>query len=265
MIDTAPDVERRYRELLLRRPGEARFRMGCSMHALARTLVRASLLAHDPQASAAAIRRGLFLRFYGGDFDAGTRESILARLDNDPERGRSAVSPITGSPPRSGPSRGTAGVERAMPRRIPVDWDELGAALTTNAAERSCYLDPRTGEVLMVPVDRLDGEDDWPSDDDIDAGLDAGDLLAIEPLGAPVEYGWMAEFASSVGDARLRELLELALSGRGAFRRFKNVLLDFPAERGRWFAVRDAHLRAAAREWLAEQGIEAIAAPPAVQ
>ena len=107
MIDTSPDVARRYRELLLRRPGEARLRMGCSMHALARTLVRASLLPHDPQASAAAIRRGPFPRFYGGDFNAGTRERILARLDNEPERGRSAASPAATSPARAGPSRGT--------------------------------------------------------------------------------------------------------------------------------------------------------------
>ena len=83
-----------------------------------------------------------------------------------------------------------------MPRQIPVDWDDLGTALTTNPAERSCYLDTRTGQVLMVPVDRLDGEDDWPSDEEIDAGLDAGHLIAIEPLGASVEYGWMAEFTS---------------------------------------------------------------------
>jgi hypothetical protein len=152
-----------------------------------------------------------------------------------------------------------------MPRQIPVDRDHLGTALTTNPAERGCYLDTRTGEVLMVPVDRLDGEDDWPSDDEIDAGLDAGHLLAIEPLGASVEYGWMAEFAASVGDARLRERLELALSGRGAFRRFKNVLLDFPAERERWFAVRDGHLREAARGWLEDQDIEATTAAPEAQ
>lgn len=107
MMDTSPDVERRYRELLLRRPGQARLGMGCFMHALARTLVRASLLAHDPQASAAAIRRGLFLRFYGGDFDARTRERIVVRLDNNPELGRSAASPVAGSPARAGPSRGT--------------------------------------------------------------------------------------------------------------------------------------------------------------
>jgi hypothetical protein len=148
-----------------------------------------------------------------------------------------------------------------MARPLAVDWEDLGMALTTNPAEQSCYLDTRTGELLMVPVDRLGDDDGWPSGDEIDAGLDAGHLLAIAPLGSSVEHGWMAEFAAAVGDTRLRELLELALSGRGAFRRFKHVLLDFPAERTRWFAVRDERLHAAARDWLAEQGIEPTTTP----
>lgn len=42
--DTLPEVARRYRELLLRRSGEERLKMGCSMHATAKALVRASIL-----------------------------------------------------------------------------------------------------------------------------------------------------------------------------------------------------------------------------
>ncbi len=80
MTDTPPEVERRYRELLLRRSGEERLRMGCSMHATAQALVRASVLERDPATSPAALRQALFLRFYGGDFDADSRARILARL-----------------------------------------------------------------------------------------------------------------------------------------------------------------------------------------
>jgi hypothetical protein len=54
--------------------------MGCSVHATAQALVRASVLDRDPAASAAAVRRALFLRFYGHEFDAETRTKILARL-----------------------------------------------------------------------------------------------------------------------------------------------------------------------------------------
>jgi hypothetical protein len=238
MTDTSRAVERRYREMLLQRSGAERVKMGGSMLATARALIVASIRAKEPAASPAALRRALFLRLYGGDFSPEERERIAAWL------GR-----------REAASEGST-------RRVPVNWDDLEMALTTNPAEWTGYFDVRSGDVQMVPIDRLDDEGVCPSEDEIDAGLDAGHLIPIEPLGSSVEYGWMAEFAASVADARLRERLEAALDGRGAFRRFKHVLLDHPDERARWFALRDARLREAARAWLAEQGIEPATTPP---
>jgi hypothetical protein len=147
------------------------------------------------------------------------------------------------------------------PRKVSVNWDELEIALTTTLGEWTCYLDVRNGEVQMLPGGRLGEDDDWPSEEEIDAGLAAGHLIHVEPLGSSVEYGWMAEFVGTVGNAHLRDLLEVALNGRGAFRRFKDVLHDHPAEREAWFAFRDGHVRAAAREWLAEQGLDPTTAP----
>lgn len=80
MKDTSPEVERAYRRLLLKRSGEERLKMGCSMHAMARELIVASVLEKDPQASPAALRWAIFLRFYGQEFDPSTRERIFARL-----------------------------------------------------------------------------------------------------------------------------------------------------------------------------------------
>lgn len=238
MTDTPPEVMQRYRAMLLARSPEERLKMGCSMSATARALVRASVLAQDPHVSPAALRRALFLRFYGHEFEARERERILACLGRD-------------EPPPVG-----------SPRRVPVNWSDLEMALASNDAEWTCYFDLRTGEVQMVPADRFGDDDDWPSEEELDAGLEAGHLIHVEPLGSSVEYGWMAEFTATVSDARLRDRLEVALDGRGAFRRFKNVLRDFPAERERWFAFRDARLRAAAREWLETQGIEPTITPP---
>jgi hypothetical protein len=145
---------------------------------------------------------------------------------------------------------------------VAVSWDDLEMALTGNPDSWTYYLDVRTGEVQMVPVDRLGVDGAWPSADDIDEGLDAGHLVPVEPLGSSVEYGWMAEFTATVTDARLRDRLEVALDGRGAFRRFKAALLADPAARERWFAFRDPRLRLAAREWLADHGLEAVTRPP---
>ena len=238
MIDTPPAVLQRYRHMLLERSGPERVTMGASMFATARALILASIRAEDPDATAATLRRGLFLRLYGGDFDPDTREHIAARLAGD------------------------TGMLSAPARRVAVDWDDLEMALTTNDAEWSCYLDVRSGDVRMVPVDR-ELSDDWPSEEDIDDGVDAGHLVPIEPLGSSVQYRWMAEFTATVADARLRDRLETALDGRGAFRCFKNALLQDLAVRDRWFAFRDERLRTAARDWLTWQGIEPTTAPRA--
>lgn len=82
MNDTPPEIERKYLEMLMERSGEERLKMGCSMFATAQALVRASVLEKDPLASPAALRRALFLRFYGQDFDADTREKILVALSH---------------------------------------------------------------------------------------------------------------------------------------------------------------------------------------
>ncbi len=238
MSDTSVEVARKYREMLLQRSGADRLKMGCSMFATARALVVASLREREPSASPAALRQGVFLRFYGTEFGMDERERIVAWL------GRLEPTP------------------HGSPRKVPVNWDDLQMALTMNPGEWSCYLDARSGEIQMMPADRFGAADEWPSEEEIDDGLAAGHLIPVEPLGSAVEYGWMAEFTGTVRDARLRDLLEVALDGRGAFRRFKTVLLDHPPERERWFTFRDTRLHEAAREWLAEHGIEPTTAPP---
>ena len=59
MTDTPPEVMQRYRAMLLARSPEERLKMGCSMGATARALVRASVMAQDPHASPAAVRAAI--------------------------------------------------------------------------------------------------------------------------------------------------------------------------------------------------------------
>jgi len=94
VTDTPPDVARRQRDLLLQRSGEERLKMGCSMHVAARRLVMASILEREPDASPAARRRALFLRFYGHEFDGAARERIMAALDRGLDVGAPPRVPI---------------------------------------------------------------------------------------------------------------------------------------------------------------------------
>lgn len=81
MNDTPPEIEQMFVAMLMEGSGEERLKMGCSMHATAQALVRASVLEEDPFASAAAVRQALFLRFYGHEFDSETRDKILLALE----------------------------------------------------------------------------------------------------------------------------------------------------------------------------------------
>lgn len=81
MNDTPPEMDERYRAMLMQRTGEERFIMGCAMRDTAQALVEASLQEQDPHATVETIRKGLFLRFYGHEFDAETRTKILAAIE----------------------------------------------------------------------------------------------------------------------------------------------------------------------------------------
>jgi len=76
MNDTSAAFEGKFRKMLLKRSGEERLKMGCSMHATARALVKASIPEKDP----IAVNRALFLRFYGDDFEPKVRKKILRAL-----------------------------------------------------------------------------------------------------------------------------------------------------------------------------------------
>jgi hypothetical protein len=155
--------------------------------------------------------------------------------------------------------------ESAGRRRVPLDWDALEIALTwQSSGELQYFLDVRSGEVRQYRSSAFaaDREDFELSEDEADEGLAEGHLVRIEPLESSVEYRWMTAFADSVRDPRLRELLDVALGGRGAFRRFKDVLAGDSRERERWFRFHNERVREAMRAWLEENGIEPTTDPP---
>lgn len=89
MKDTSSEMDQRYRAMLMQRTGEERLIMGCAMRDTARAFMEASLKEDDPQATVEAIRKGLFLRFYGHEFEAERRAKILAAIE-------SAAMPVVG-------------------------------------------------------------------------------------------------------------------------------------------------------------------------
>lgn len=144
-------------------------------------------------------------------------------------------------------------VDKPGPARdVPVDWEALEDAFENNAPEVHSYLHLGTGEVLRV----VDGIADPEMHSRIASD---GTYLRIEPVSSREQYRWMERFIPMVDDPELRDRLTQAIDGKGAFRRFKDVLMSFGPERERWFAFRSERLRVFMEAWLAAHALNPVA------
>jgi len=126
-----------------------------------------------------------------------------------------------------------------------VDIGDIAHALEDHSYEHSWWFDPRTGEVQF----RSD-YDDEPVADPEELGW-----IPIGSIGSGESYRDMEDFIDRVRDPRASDLLARAIEGRGAFRRFKDTLFEFPDVRQAWFAFHDARMRRRAVEWLLDEGL----------
>ena len=106
----------------------------------------------------------------------------------------------------------------------------------------------------VIGITAYDDEAEWQRAE-IDAA-EPGRYLQVPRADSREGYADMQHFTDTVSDELLQELLNVAIQGRGAFRRFKDVLARHPGEQQRWFEFQAARLGARAREWLAEEGYE---------
>jgi hypothetical protein len=139
-------------------------------------------------------------------------------------------------------------------REVPVDWEALEDAFENNAPEVHSYLHLMTGEVLRV----VDGVADPTMHVRIASD---GTYLRIDPVSSREQYRWMERFIPMIDAGELRDRLTQAIDGKGAFRRFKDVLMSFATERERWFIFRSERLRTFMEAWLTAHAIQPIARP----
>ena len=132
-------------------------------------------------------------------------------------------------------------------KSLKIDLDELCSAMEDSSYEHEYYLDLTTGEILFLS-EYMDDEETRKLRERIEEEPDRYEQI---PRAESHEgYKDMEDFIATIKDKHLAELLEVAINGRGAFRRFKDVLLRYPEERERWFQFKDERIEERARGWL---------------
>lgn len=116
-----------------------------------------------------------------------------------------------------------------------IDLGQLAHALDDRTPGTRWFVHPTRGEITAHTGDG-DGPSGW---------------VLIDSTTSGDSYRDMSEFTRAVHDRRAAGLLDRAIDGRGAFRRFKNTLFEFPEVRDQWYRFRDARSRRRAVDWLA--------------
>jgi len=179
-------------------------------------------------------------------------------------------------------------------KKIKMSLGELEYAFEDASWETSCYLDLETGQVVEImdetrrELERIyEAHDPEEQPFDLAKILQQQDLpewqqqMLLEADQVEAQYGSryigvphadphegyrdMEDFVVTVEDERLQDQLWRAISGRGAFRRFKDVLAGNFREQERWYAFKDARLEQRVLDWLASEDIEPIIEPSPVE
>jgi len=159
-------------------------------------------------------------------------------------------------------------------KELKVDFEMIGLAMED--VSRDCmeyYLDKETGQVIVLSEEisrYAEGDEDSIREDLPD--WQKGEIQIAENIrnnsrdryiNIPEKptyesYNIMVDFAEKVEDELLREKLSIALDGKGAFRRFKSVLSNYPDYEREWFEFKEGRIKEEIMEWLSLIGIKGI-------
>jgi hypothetical protein len=131
-------------------------------------------------------------------------------------------------------------------RPLPVDLEELAGILEGDPAHGDGRIDLHTGEVW--PQAAIEYARETVDEDDPDRGL------AVLCEGSAQAYRDLEDFIDTIEDDDQAEQLTRAITGRGAFRRFKDTLACSPGELERYYNFSDERQRGRARAWLHAAG-----------
>ena len=170
----------------------------------------------------------------------------------DPEEIRKALgleAPAHRASPRV-PSR----VVRAGPVKRNALLDELGTALTGGDVDSVAFFNAKTGAVEHFMHNLGDQENARIAQAEADT-----ELRKVTPVTTDVRYGIMSDFIGMVDDIAFAGKLRAAISGKGAFRRFRETVDEDDALRRRWLSYRTKRHYHLALDWLHKLGLDLAA------
>ncbi len=141
-----------------------------------------------------------------------------------------------------------------MSHHVRLRYDQIRRAYEQGSTEARYFLDVETGEIIAVFVDIIERGGNTADAKRIAGGIDTRYFL-LPHKSSSDGYAEMEDFIGTVEERHLRETLVEAIEEKGAFRRFREVLVSYPLEEERWFTLKDDHARDTITAWLQKNDI----------
>jgi hypothetical protein len=175
-------------------------------------------------------------------------------------------------------------------KRLNIKFDDIQKAMEDVSRDKfEYYFDIETGDVITLSEEILgeiesrlydsdydeieddieyieyDEEPDVPEwmEDEVELVMEVlldeeGRYVRIPEREPQKAYKTMADFIDTVENPILKEELSRALNGRGAFRKFKDVLIHYPKERKRWHGYNAKAVKKEIIEWVNTLGSSTV-------
>ena len=151
-------------------------------------------------------------------------------------------------------SRAPSRAVRPGPVKRNALLDELGTALTGGDVDSVAFFNAKNGAVEHFMHNLGDQENARIAQAEADP-----DLKKVTPVTTDVRYGIMSDFISMVDDITFAGKLRAAISGKGAFRRFRETVDEDDALRRRWLSYRTKRHYHIALDWIHKLGLDPAA------
>lgn len=152
---------------------------------------------------------------------------------------------------------------------IQVKLKDIIEEMEIQFEESRSLLNIKTGKIVLVTSEDLRAAEDEKPFDHLPEWVQENRMIAIDVvenfenyLELPTkyevnEYEIMENFCLTVSEQCKQESLLRAIKGKGAFRRFKDKIIDFEIE-DRWYSYRDECFKQIAIKWCKENKINFI-------
>lgn len=157
-------------------------------------------------------------------------------------------------------------------KKLNVDLEYIAICMDDeDRYDQNYYLDTETGETIVIPREVVDALDEEESLKRLPEGelklVDlARDILSGNPryVEIPIKRSKEAlsdllDFAEKIPDQRIKDRISLLFHGKGAWRKFRELLQESPALEREWSKFKEEKEKKNVLAWLHGLGIEPTA------